>query len=205
MIMELADCIQNRASIRKYASDPVSETDLREMIRRAGMAPSVNNSQPWQFIVVTHKDLLEQAAGRVHEKIDTLFPPAKVKSTVDHFSTFFENAPAVIFVAIKPYSAIADKMLDQMDLSHEDLNSIRRYPDLQSIGAAVEHLLLSAVDLGYGGCWLSGLMVARKELEELLQIRQPWSLVAAVSVGKPAGHTVQSEKKPLDEIFTLIA
>ncbi len=202
--MELVDIMQKRASVRKYTPDPVPEADLREMIRRAGLAPSVNNSQPWQFIVVTNGNLLEQAAERVHEKIDTLFPPASTKSTVDHFSTFFHNAPAVIFVAMKPYKAVADKMLDRIDLSHEDLNSIRRYPDLQSIGAAVEHLLLSAVDLGYGGCWLSGLMVARKELEELLQIRQPWSLVTAVSVGKPASQPAQSEKKPPEEILSLI-
>jgi nitroreductase len=89
-------------------------------------------------------------------------------------------------------------------MDHEEINKMRRFPDIQSLGAAVENLLLSAVDLGYGACWLSGLMVARYELESLFNINPPLELMTAIAVGTPDGNPRIREKKSLDEIFQLI-
>lgn len=53
------DSIFNRRSIRKYTDKIVSD-DLIEKILRAGMAaPSAGNAQPWQFIVVSDKSIME--------------------------------------------------------------------------------------------------------------------------------------------------
>jgi nitroreductase len=52
--------IFNRRSIRKYTDKVVSE-DLIEKILRAGMAaPSAGNEQPWHFIVIDDKDVLNE-------------------------------------------------------------------------------------------------------------------------------------------------
>ncbi len=80
---------------------------------------------------------------------------------------------------------------------------MRGYPDIQSIGAAVQNLLLAALDIGYGTCWLSGPVVAREEIEACLDIQTPWRLAAMVAVGKPFGNATQREKKPIEEIFEL--
>ncbi len=208
--MELKKAIEQRASVRKFKSDPVSPADLKEIVRRSGLAPSVNNSQPWHFIAVTNRDLIRQLANQVHEKLEELFPEGKtedvqpVKETVDKFSTFFQDSPAVIFVAMKRYSAIADQILDRVNMDHDQLNEIRNHPDIQSIGAAVENLLLSATDMGYGACWLSGIMVARDALEQRLEIQPPWHLATAIALGTPAADVSQRQKKEVDEIYTLI-
>lgn len=200
--MNLNEAIEKRHSVRKFKAESVPVEDLKEMVRRAGLAPSVNNEQPWQFIVVTNKDKIADMAAIVHKKVQSLFAGSgkeNVAKTVEHFSTIFENAPAVILVADEPYKAIADDLVD-----HEKINDMRRHPDIQSIGAAVENLLLSAVDLGYGACWLSGLMVARPELEALLNINAPLELMTAIAVGKPEGEPRQREKKAVDDIFKLV-
>lgn len=200
--MDVKTAIEQRHSVRKFKSTPVPVEVLRELVRRAGLAPSVNNAQPWQFIAVTNKSLIGKMAGIVHEKIHKVFEKTgkdNVMKTVEHFSTIFENAPALIVVANTPYKAIADAALN-----HDDINAMRQHPDIQSIGAAIENILLSAVDLGYGGCWLSGLLVAQKELEELLDIQAPAELAAAVAVGEPEGQPKSRDKKSIDEIFTLI-
>jgi len=207
--MELNETITKRTSIKKFTDEHVSIDDLKEMVRRAGLAPSINNSQPWKFYVITNQNILQAMAKAVQLKIDELFPEvngkdANIKATINIFSTIFVKAPAVIAVAAKPYEALSDKLLSNSNLTHEDLNILRIYPDIQSIGASVENLLLSAVDLGYGTCWLSGMLVAREELQEILKIPEPYKLITFIAVGKPEGNPQPKENKNMDEIFELI-
>lgn len=200
--MDLKSAIEKRHSVRKFKETPVPVEVLRELVRRAGLAPSVNNSQPWHFISVTNKSVIDKMAEIVRKKIHQLFDKTgkdNIKKTVEHFSTIFENAPALIVVAGQPYQAIADAALN-----HDDINAIRHHPDIQSIGAAIENILLSAVDLGYGACWLSGLLIAQTELEELLNIKAPKQMAAAVAVGLPEGESRMRDKKSLDEIYTIV-
>ncbi len=111
----------------------------------------------------------------------------------------------MIAVLSRPYEAIVDCALGNTLLSHDAMNAMRGHPDIESVGAAVENLLLAAEDMGYGACWLSGPLVAREELERMLDVSEPWRLAAMVAVGRPASAHKQREKKPLDEVFQLVA
>jgi len=209
--MELRNVIESRASVREFSTEEVCNDDLREMVRLAHLAPSVNNSQPWRFVAIKNRLLLEDMAAAVHTRILEMLPDGedderrRAKDQVDWFSTFFGKAPAVIAVLSRPYEAIVDCTLSDTLLSHDAMNAMRGHPDIESIGAAVENLLLAAEDMGYGACWLSGPLVAREELERLLDVSEPWRLAAMVAVGKPASTHRQREKKPLDEVFELVA
>ena len=50
-----------------------------------------------------------------------------------------------------PYRAVIQGALDGSMLTNARVNAMRGQPDIQSVGAAVEHLLLAATDMGYGG------------------------------------------------------
>lgn len=51
--------IMTRTSVRQFTSRPIAK-DTLEMIVRAGMAaPSAMNKQPWAFVVVTEKEMLD--------------------------------------------------------------------------------------------------------------------------------------------------
>lgn len=53
------DVIHQRTSIRSYQGRPVSKEQL-EIIVKAGMAaPSAMNKQPWRFIIIDDKSILE--------------------------------------------------------------------------------------------------------------------------------------------------
>ena len=54
------DVIYRRRSIRKYTPDPVSEKSVREIIRAGMNAPSAGNQQPWHFVIVDERPLLER-------------------------------------------------------------------------------------------------------------------------------------------------
>ncbi|WP_442900326.1 nitroreductase family protein [Geoalkalibacter sp.] len=51
-----------RRSIRKYTADPVSEQDMEDLLRAAMAAPSAGNEQPWHFIILTERRLLDAIA-----------------------------------------------------------------------------------------------------------------------------------------------
>ena len=58
--MELLEAIHTRRSIRQYRGQPVPAEVVRTLLGAAMMAPSAGNVQPWQFVVVTDADLMNQ-------------------------------------------------------------------------------------------------------------------------------------------------
>lgn len=204
--MELQKAIENRTSVRSFKDTPVPVADLKHLVKMGGFAPSVNNYQPWKFYVITNRNLLGRMAERVKKKIEEIpenksIASENIKSQVEFFSTFFEDAPAVIALSMEDYESVLEK---GVDMSHQDINILRNYPDIQSAGAAIENILLAAVDMGYGACWLSAPMMAKEALEELMGIGEPYHLMAFVAVGVPAKDIKPKEKKPLEDIFELI-
>jgi nitroreductase len=204
--MELKQSIEKRTSIRTFTDEKVPVKDLKELVRRAGLAPSVNNFQPWKFYAITNQEILNKLATKVSEKIKQLpenksIASKNVKSQVEWFATFFDNAPGVIAMAMEDYESVLEK---GVNLTHEEINKLRNFPDMQSAGASIQNILLSAVDLGYGACWLSAPMMAKEALEKILNIENPYHLIAFVAVGKASKDLQPKPKKSLDEIFSLI-
>ncbi len=204
--MELQKAIEKRTSVRSFKDTPVPVADLKHLVKMGGFAPSVNNYQPWKFYAITNHNLLGRMAEQVKKKIEEIpenesIASENIKSQVEFFSTFFENAPAVIAFSMEDYESVLEQ---GVQMSHQDINILRNYPDIQSAGAAVENILLAAVDMGYGACWLSAPMMAKEALEELIGITDPYHLMAFVAVGVPDREFKPKEKKPLEEIFELI-
>jgi len=209
--MEFAELIEKRVSVRQFRADAVAPDHIREMVRLASLAPSPNNQQPWRFIAVTRKPLLKSMADAVRAQLSTLLPATmsedarRAAQRVEWFSTFFADAPLVMAVTRLPYESVMVRAVAGASLSAADINSMRGHPDVQSIGAAIEHLLLAATGLGYGSCWLSGPLIAREALETLLGVEAPQQLAALVAVGVPAtapdaGH----DRRPVEEILRFI-
>ena len=63
--MDALEAIFTRRSIRKYTSEAVREEDLKTLLEAGMNAPSANNQQPWQFIVVNDRAKLN-AIMEVH-------------------------------------------------------------------------------------------------------------------------------------------
>lgn len=57
------DWIHARRSIRKYTAEAVSEADVTELLEAAMAAPSAGNQQPWHFIVIRDRSLLNAIPG----------------------------------------------------------------------------------------------------------------------------------------------
>jgi nitroreductase len=186
----------NRRSIRKYLKDEVSPELLEKIMTAAIWAPSGSNSQPWRFYVATgaKRDELIQAmieatgpdapsveaydemVGGIEEEGLKMLGKADTSETglrqmgeeVQKFARFgsirFYQAPVAIIVAT-PKSMSGS--------SH------------QSIGAAVQNILLAAHAEGLATCWLGMPLMYRDKIIEVLDIPEDEVLVTSVCLGYP--------------------
>jgi nitroreductase len=52
--------IRARRSIRRFTSEPLSDDAIKALLEAAMSAPSAGNQQPWEFVVVTDRKILDQ-------------------------------------------------------------------------------------------------------------------------------------------------
>ena len=77
--------IRNRRSIRKYEKKPVETEKLEMLVDAALLSPSSMGSNPWVFIVVTDRTVLE-----------------KLSKAKPHGATFLKDAPLAMVVCADP-------------------------------------------------------------------------------------------------------
>jgi len=58
--MDALEAIRKRRSIRKYTGDPIPRQDLETIVDAGRLAATGSNQQPWDFIVVTNWDTIDQ-------------------------------------------------------------------------------------------------------------------------------------------------
>jgi nitroreductase len=212
--------VEGRHSVRRFTADPVARADVREMVRLATLAANAGNAQPWRFVAVDDPALLAAMRAAVEERLHevALWPevqaettgavpnaPALLKST-----TLFADAPLTIAVFGLPYESRVDRLLELHGVPREERDRLRARPDLQSVGAAVQVLLVAAHLLGYGACWMCAPVLAAHRLELLLGAEEPAHLVALVAVGVAAGPApggrppAVAGRRPLDEVLRFL-
>ena len=100
------------------------------------------------------------------------------------YGKIIENAPVSIAV-----------FLDNDSLYH-------REKDIQSIGAALQNILLMAHDRGLGAVWLGEILKNAKRVGELLELPTRYELMAVVAVGHPdpGFEPPVKERRPLAEL-----
>ncbi len=208
--MDVFEAIRDRRSIRRYKPDPIPDENIRKIIEAATLAPSASNAQMWHFLVVSNKEILARMKDAIIAKLDELgAEPASEKDlsrtkAARNYSTFFVEAPATIVVLGEPYHSDLDAILLTQGWTPEQISDLRQRPDIQSLGAAIQNICLAAHALGYGTCWMTGPTIARSELEKVLGVEPPWSLIALVPVGVPDYDPPARPRKPLDQAMEFV-
>jgi nitroreductase len=184
--MNLSSIIQKRRSIRKYKPDPVPKELVQEIIRTALWAPTGQNRQNWQVVVVSGKsrDQIAEAVSGVRPFIEaglrTSLPDAIVKRSM----TFFENfgdAPLLILVYIPWVPFTVNENMGNVERFKVERF---RFSSLLSAGALAQNILLLACEKGLGTCWMTAPKAAEEEINKILGI-QGMELVACIPIGYP--------------------
>ncbi|HGE70115.1 TPA: nitroreductase family protein, partial [Candidatus Poribacteria bacterium] len=58
--MDAMQAILSRRSIRRYTDKPVSDEVVEQLLKSAMSAPSAGNEQPWHFVVIRDRQILNE-------------------------------------------------------------------------------------------------------------------------------------------------
>jgi len=207
-VLDFEDAVKGRRSIRSFLPENIPEEDIQKIISLATCAPSAGNYQDWRFKVVINKQVKSKMKEIVQSKLYFLAKQADKKNPESFrerkTSYLFADAPVALVVQTKLYRGALDELMIQCGYKEAEIDYLRMRPDLQTIGALIQTALLAAHSLGYGTCWLAAPNCARHELENLLEIRPPWSIAAIVAIGRPNESKSSKQKIDIDKITEII-
>lgn len=177
--MEFQKVIEKRRTIRKFLNKDVEAEDIDLIIRNGALAPSSKNRQPWKFVVL--KNLKKDAIS--FQMIDWV---QKTNSSADP-STIFSNSVYKTAIAIQQAPALI--LIYKKNLVGNE------YSDLLSLGACLENMFLTAVNLKLGAMWTTDILFAEKEINKVLKVKD-YELISGLAIGYPN----ESPKTALKEI-----
>ncbi|WBW98314.1 nitroreductase family protein [Oceanirhabdus sp. W0125-5] len=210
--MKNLEFIYKRHSIRKFTEEEVKEEDLKAIMEAAIQAPSGKHRQNWHFVIVKNKEKIEGIAKLIEEKNKKIADKLPDKEWADGFkkfvkyATIFRTAPVLVIVYAGDYIPTGLKEFKAIGASQEEIDALNKAnPGLQGVSAAIENLMISAGELGYGTCWMTSPNYAAKEISEYVNFnKEGYYLAALTPLGVPATEGKSPERKPLEEVITVI-
>ncbi len=179
---DLIYVLKQRRSIRKYQKTPVPKDTILQILETAAYAPSAHNAQPWRFISLTKektKNDLAEAMAQVwlKELHKDGTPESTRKKLISRSIERFTSAPCLIVACM----ALRD--MDSYPDSERQMNE--RDLGVQSLGAAIQNLLLAAHANGLGACWCCAPIFCKTAVRKVLEIPDEVEPHALIAVGFP--------------------
>jgi nitroreductase len=180
--------LRQRACRRFDPAAEVPDRDIATILNDAVHAPSANNWQPWEFIIVRSPEVRSRFGALVRQHwLENGYKsmPGKVsesnfKSANDGHQGGFETAPVLVVVA----------------------NDVRKVPEIwapSSIYLACQNLLLGAASLGYGSCFTTGLTtLLEQHVREMLQLPHYLLPMAGIYIGRAASPLGKPSREPAE-------
>jgi nitroreductase len=187
--MNTRDAIAARRSIRTFKNTPIPDDVLEAILTAAIQAPSGKNRQPWRFVVVSG-DKRAEMVRLMRQGIAKIKSRGEGVGSAEGSATIMEQAPVTVFVfnptGLPPWAA------------HTTMQMFDDLVNIQSIGAAIQNMLLAALDLGIGSLWICDILFAYQELRTWLG--EKGALIAAVSFGYPDEQPAARPRKPVSAV-----
>jgi nitroreductase len=169
--MEFSEVVQRRRSVRHFNTKlAVSDDDVQALLNAAVSAPTAGNIQPWRFFVVRSADARERLAAALSQR-------------------WAAAAPVVIVVAVDPRPCAA-RYSDRGEYLYA----------IQDTAAAVQTILLAAVDRGLASCWIGAFDA--NAVADAIGAVPPITPIAVLPVGYSAESSGRPARRSLDEVTT---
>lgn len=212
-LTETEKIIYSRRSIRLYKRKQVPSELVHRIIEAGRFAPSAGNNQPWKFIVIQDKALIDEINTRckkslkVHTRIT--LPAAwlekKIPGDPDARFSWWQKLLLPLLVKLRPGDTDqrvrggVNTVTSDPDY-HIFFNAptlILQLADRRAIGGTdydsgicAQNMVLTAHALGLGTCYvglIDGLKLHPKFRREVIGVREPFEIVMALCVGYPQG------------------
>jgi nitroreductase len=173
--MDFWQTIDTRHSVRAFDPDvDVPADTIARLLQAAIRAPSAGNRQPWHFYVVRDPNTRRGLAAAAWGQ------------------NFVAQAPVAIVVC-----ALPEQSAGRYGQRGRELYC------LQDTAAAAEHILLAAVALGLGGCWVGAF--DENQAAQALSLPREQRPIAILPIGKPLSRSeTQSSRQPLQRVVSYV-
>ena len=170
--------IKERRSIRNFEEKKIDKEELKEIIQAGKYAPSATNDQPWKFIVITKKEMIQDLSNQIREELKKLLKwrfikKIKIKQlrNIDILNMIFFNAPALVLI------------LTQDKLFYDE-----------SCACCAQNMMLAANSIGIGSCWIgfASVLGLNKKILENIGIPDNHHISAAIIFGYPKEKKIRT-------------
>ncbi|GCE12707.1 nitroreductase family protein [Tengunoibacter tsumagoiensis] len=195
---DLATLLRSRRSVRKYQDRPVERQQLEQILEAARWAPSPHGRQPWRFVVLTRPEAKAQLADQMGESWQHNLQMDGQDEQIVHTRLTksrqrISEAPAIIIPCL--YLEDLDQYPDARRQSDETTMAI------QSLGAAVQNMLLMAYDLGLDTGWMCAPLFCPEVVCATLNLDTHLIPHALITVGYAAADPQRRPRLPLDTLI----
>jgi len=181
--MDAYDAITGRRSLRQFDSRPIARPLLHKLLYAACLAPAPHHTQPWRFVVLETDESRERladgmgAAWRRDLQGDGV-EAAKIDALLARSRRQIVDAPALVLGCLVS-------------------EGLRRWPDerrqraewgmaLQSMGCALENIMLVAQNEGLASFWISAPSFCPDAVRDALDLPAGYDAQALVALGYAA-------------------
>ncbi|MGG3892164.1 5,6-dimethylbenzimidazole synthase [Metabacillus fastidiosus] len=192
--------IYTRRDVRSFLPNPVPQESIDKIVQAGHNAPSVGFMQPWNFIMITSKDVKEQlawAADKERRALAIHYEGGKESKFLSLKVEGLKEAPITICVTCDPTRG-GSHVLGR--------NSIPE-TDVLSTACAIQNMWLAATAEGLALGWVS--FYKKADIRDILEIPPHIDPIALLSIGytdkypdKPLLELADWEKRrPLDDLI----
>ena len=169
--MEFSELLLKRRSIRNFQETPVAPDMITSILSDSILAPSAGNEQPWKFIIVSNREMIDRISGvckksmldRIAANPNDYAKKYEKMLQKESFHIFY-HAPVVIYI-------VGERGLKNL------------YVDC---ALAASYLMMSATSKGLGSCWVNfGTEIHDPALRNELGLAKDHQVVAPIALGYP--------------------
>ena len=221
--MNVVEAIQQRRSVRAFASKPVSRDLITEILSIACRAPSAMNTQPWEFVVL-RGEKLERLRAAMVEKLRQGTPIQPEHQVIGWPMEGVYRQRQV---------SLAKLLFKAMDIPREDNEARMRWLErgfrffdapaaiiltcdkvlseagpLLDLGAVMQNICLAALHFGLGTCIEDQAVLYPEVVRQHTGIPESKRLIIAIALGYPdpdfPANRVRSERETAESLTTWV-
>ncbi len=189
--MELFTAMKERRSCRNFLSEQLDQATIEQILEAATWAPSPLNSQPWEFIVITNKELKEKVFSEGERCRKWALEKSGWKWLGSYPLDFLQSAPVIVAVIGDPKKTGVDMYMEEGSMGYQ-----------AACAAAIQNMHLAAHALGLSSLWFT--LFDKKAMREILGIGPEKIPLALICLGKPGSPPPPVPRKVVKEKTTYI-
>jgi len=195
--MEFFEIVRGRRSVRAFRPEPLSREQIGQILEAARWAPSPHGRQPWRFVVIE----TAEAKKRLADAMGAEWRRQLALDGQDDATIGLRHRKSQERIIGAPCIVVPCLYLEDLDM----------YPDaeraaaettmaVQSLGCAVQNMLLAAYALGLDGGWMCAPLFCQPTVRAALGLPDALHPHALITLGHAAKDPVRRERRPLDEL-----